>query len=566
MKRMISLLVAMTLAFSLLLTGCGKGDEKIADAPERIAEESAQEAPLESESEDAVNDVIDLGEGDVSDDEVISDEVEEESVPLLIPVSTRRMYDNEWCEDDPFVQYAGGICDRVMLDHYISGFYPELEAAIEEYTKAGYEDYQKTYTKYLGYAKEDYSDDPDNFYGPYFAHYMYSVPRSDGKITCITRHADLYSGGSHPDTVYRTTVFDSLSGKVLRLSDVCADYDGMRDIVSQTLDDKYGDYVSYFGKDETLAKYFDGNHDVATEEEGAADFTLGYYGITFTFSPYEIASFADGVLNVTIPYIGNEDLFTKDFSSSSEAFAIPFEANTNFEASFEDDAVFDSIYVAGSEDYESGMMTRLDIYVNDDMYTDEDIFASKIEPVYIHTDDGRNYLYADVAEGDYHNLMVFEISRDGIEYVGTDKLGFGGYVDENDELCGTFVTDPYCFALETKLDTLGTTSGTKDYYVGDDGMPVSDDEEYDMYWPLYLTLKQNLEVTRVDDDTLEEIDNVTCREGEMIVMFLTNGEDHVIGVDERGDLVKVEYGGDDYSPTINGTDANEIFDGIMFAG
>jgi hypothetical protein len=118
----------------------------------------------------------------------------------------------------------------------------------------------------------------------------------DGEVTyrspeviCIAINSYLDTGGAHGNTNVRFFNFNPQTGSLLKTNDLIADVKGLSEIVKQKLKEEIKDYNSedsFFGEKFQLPE------------------TLGFSdeGIIILYNPYEIASYAQGIIEFTIPY------------------------------------------------------------------------------------------------------------------------------------------------------------------------------------------------------------------------------------------------------------------------
>jgi hypothetical protein len=85
-----------------------------------------------------------------------------------------------------------------------------------------------------------------------------------------------------------------------------------------------------------------------------------------------------------------------------------------------------------------------------------------------------------MSENDYRTLNIYDLNADEIRLAGrVEGSGFHSVWYEDEGKWGTLrtevLTSPDRFVLDTRLDMLGTMTGTKEYHVDpDSGMPVED--------------------------------------------------------------------------------------------
>ena len=113
---------------------------------------------------------------------------------------------------------------------------------------------------------------------------------------------------------------------------------------------------------------------------------------------------------------------------------------------------------------------------------------------------------------------------------------------------------------------LSTSTGVKPYRVGRFGMPEALDTTYYAVYGATLTIKRDYETWAVDPETDSLIDYVTIPAGTELTQYYTDNKDYYDLYD--GNLcyrfwVDTSNG---WPQTVEGTDIDELFDGLMFAG
>lgn len=158
-------------------------------------------------------------------------------------------------------------------------------------------------------------------------------------------------------------------------------------------------------------------------------------------------------------------------------------------------------------------------------------------------------------------IDLFALSDERDAYVG--KAGGATY--------GHFISDSDSFLLYERIFVLGTYTGYKTYSVGDDGMPVTDSNLYEIVNRLTdrevgLTTKKNLNVQlhmSGSDETVETI----IRKGTVLYPKRTDGENVMEMETEDGricdlSIEKTEIG----NFTIGGVSENDCFESLPYAG
>ena len=211
----------------------------------------------------------------------------------------------------------------------------------------------------------------------------------------------------------------------------------------------------------------------------------------------------------------------------------------------------------------------------------EEAYFYEMKAVLMHTEDGRNYVYAQTgSDNDYTTLYLFEITDDGPYSIDKlDGMGFASSFLEDDDASDAqspyeqsgyanryVVLDPSRFVLNKQTNLMSTYDATREYGVGEDGMPVPHTDYYEINGKRVLTSLQSMEVDLVDPATGELTgETAELPEGTGCTLWHTNGEDTVDLLMEDGRAFRVEVSGS-WPQTVNGIDLEKAFEGTMFAG
>ena len=206
--------------------------------------------------------------------------------------------------------------------------------------------------------------------------------------------------------------------------------------------------------------------------------------------------------------------------------------------------------------------------------TSKDIWAYSYEPYILHTTDGKNYLYVICgSDNDYRMLEVFDLNGSSAVYVGeVNNCGLRAQLlDASSYLYGEeLLTDPENFYLESRMEVLSTYSASRKYHVGADGMPVADEDFYQVdastyEWREALTAKKDVPCVQVAEDGSVTADNAVIPAGTKLTLYRTDGS-NLVDLKAGDTLYRIEVDHSEWPYTINGVEEEEYFDGIMYAG
>ena len=280
-KRILSLLLCAALALSLAACGAPNAGPAPTEAPTAVptaatAEPTAEPTPT----------------------------VENLNVPV---VSVRRESESFYTSDgsgtlllnyacaEPSVAMNGNDAALAAINEALHKQYTDFSAGTgsTEYDLSGKENY-------LNEAGELYAQSASSGYPDSFSSYALlrevNVRRAGRYVLSFTYDDTTYRGGAHGYTGRTGQSFDLRTGKELTLQDLTADYDAfLAAAVEQLRDISYtGEYAAYGlneGYEDQLAGLFrDGNWYFSDE------------GLVLMANPYELASYAAGLIEFTLPY------------------------------------------------------------------------------------------------------------------------------------------------------------------------------------------------------------------------------------------------------------------------
>ena len=432
---------------------------------------------------------------------------------------------------------ASGSYDTVSLteETIIENIY--LNTAIEETENSVIEQkYEETFSE-LKEASENAFSEPREDTEELAAGNMEGkiVPvRCDQSVLSFYEVTSLYyPGAAHGNVGYSGYNYKSATGERITLADVFKDPAALKPVVAKYLRAQ-ADGSPIEDAEDALQYYFDeGNMDALT-------WVIDQDGVTFLFSPSDMRVDLDG-------------------DGSDEKLSVT------------------GVYEEGNE---VNAYSGIQVSVGDQVCT-EDEFCYSMQPCFVHTKDGRNYVYVVAAsDNDYPELVVFEIRDNVPALVGKmDGTGYASafypaYVDgeynmEQSHYERYPLIDPSKFALGTRMQLMSTYSGRRFYEAGADGMPAPLSDYYEIDADITLTSLVPVKAEVVDLQTGEPTgEEKEIPVGTKLNFWRTNGTDIV---DMRTDDMevgeafrfKVETGD---GQTVNGIKLQEAFDGTVFGG
>ena len=204
--------------------------------------------------------------------------------------------------------------------------------------------------------------------------------------------------------------------------------------------------------------------------------------------------------------------------------------------------------------------------------TGESLFGTDYDVMgyYVHTGDGRQYIYCtEDMESDFQEWYVFDLNGSEIQYVG--ETGFKRTVSQEDDgtLRELLLTDPDDMLLAQPFDFLCTFSAVKDYHAGPDGMPVSDEPYFYVYYDCAqepLVAKTELEYIMLDENGDETKGKGVINPGDSFRVYRTDGEKVLDVTLSDGTLGRLTITSTEYPCQINGLQDEDCVETLWYAG
>ena len=576
-KRTIKVLLLVLIV--ILVSGCGKKAEEIEKTQSLVSESVVEET--NDATEEVVAHDVQSEEGEVT--EIVKDS-------LFLNVNVKNVKKVAADEERNRYQIVTVEYDNVELDEADAKRFPELAKTLADVNSKNDDEFDSEYSRLKDVYMEFETDVAnDDFYLRYEYTYTGDVIRADKAVLSIARYFYMYEGGAHGYYTKSGEAYDVATGKRIELGDLVVDKSAFVDLIKKKLVETYPD--TYFFAD--LDTYFD-NEIYSGERE--LSWSIDYNGVTVYFQPYELASYADGILYARFSFDEHSSIFNEKYLPVTEDYVMPLKAWTDKYVDIDNDGHEDIVYVynTSENDWDTyewrvriGEETLPCVSLG---YTNESYLVKKSGKYYI-------YMFNSV-ENDYGVLHIIDLQTKeqlGDEY-GFDNYGLYGFDYEYDSETskGTIkaFVNPEEFALESRMDVLGTYSAARNYSISDDGIPVSDDEFFDTRVSFLISATKDIKCKIVDVDGHVVEENATLPAGTMLRIIRTNDKnivdvqagDYTVEDNEyyseeypywytddpldlnRGTIYRLEYKQIDYEKSIGGESIFDLFKGMMFAG
>lgn len=517
MKKLLALMLALTMTFSL--AGCfGKTDDT-----KKEDNEKENTATKEEKAEKASFDLLEVKRGNE--------------------------YDSEWCDDGKLYEYR---YDIILLGKADAEKYPKLSKAIDEMNKKNKQSYIKYTAEQIDAAYEEYNEYGYNFF-PHYDKMTYRLVRADEAMFSMLETNEGYWGGVHPNSGVGGINFDTETGEELTLDDISTDREALEELIYDTLMEKYDNDI-FFDLEEDLGNYIN---------DDSLQWTMSYQGITFYFSPYELASYAEGTLTAEIMYSEHAELFNEKYIEAPESYAVPLEGRCVFDLDAADDKIDEISCYTYLDEYD---MEYMKISINGREYEDTYMYSYYTTAYLAHFEndgESKNYIYIEyIQENDYTTIGIYEIDGDIIRNIDYME-GSGFNVDYDGNVAAeTLVNDVHSIILDTRSNMLSTMTVYRDYEVDVQTGELVAKKDY------YITEAYNTLTSLIDMEVeiIGKKDPETIEAGEEFEFLRTDNKTYVDMKLSDGRECRLWVDISSWPYTVNGMECDECFKGMMYAG
>ena len=251
--------------------------------------------------------------------------------------------------------------------------YPKLSTALSDYNLSMINAAKSERVEVVKQARE-YKQNAPKFFGAFYSNNDLLMRRADSNVVSFINSFENYSGGAHGMYGWYGVNFDSETGRQLTISDVCTDAEKLIVAITKRL---YADYDD---------RHFDNLNDTLVKliAQDEINFVIEPRGVTFIFNPYEVAPYAAGLITATLFFDEHPQLFKDKYRQSLNAYAqsVPIFLPTTI------DRNGSRATLSISNEYD-----RCVVRLNNQMIA---LALTDVhEATYVHTADGKNFLYID---------------------------------------------------------------------------------------------------------------------------------------------------------------------------
>ena len=406
------------------------------------------------------------------------------------------------------------------------------------------------------------------------------VLRADNVLFSFIETNENYYGGAHGMYSVAGYAFDVETGKNLSFTDIVVDETKIRDLIAEKLDEEYGDI--FFDDIHTLIDQYDFN---------SLCWSISYFDVTLYFNPYDLGPYASGSQQVVFPFSEYADLFDEKYLSVPEQFVTQLSEYEQFCMDVNGDGKNEDIGLSSKYLEDDCLSVLISV---DGKETDSDSRSYRID-TYLIKVQNKVYLYLfEHHENDYVTLKVYDFAKE--DFVENDDANL--YIPEKSnfeerdnisfcESTGPVFSNPGKVRMASRLETLSTYQGTKEYHVNESGMLFTDDDYYDVEVSFLIKTLEDIPCQIVSGEEMNTSESGTIPAG-TFVKIISATEDKVFVVeaigyapDENNDMYgfyeddNTQYNteeifciqlDEEFGNTLNGRDVWELFDGLMYAG
>ena len=566
-KRIISTSLVLTIA--LLAAACGNKAKENANA---LSQNEQQTEAAWQESEQQETEKQNAEKENAAD----SGEEQDENAPLGIYKTELSNSYFEMLNDNYYSLYATN--QYFLADEKTTLRYPELADALMQLKEQKEHNFDMATESLLD--SQQFMIETESYPIDLTDYTECRVLRADNVLFSFIETNENYYGGAHGMYSVAGYAFDVETGKNLSFTDIVVDETKIRDLIAEKLDEEYGDI--FFDDIHTLIDQYDFN---------SLCWSISYFDVTLYFNPYDLGPYASGSQQVVFPFLEYADLFDEKYLSVPEQFVTQLSEYEQFCMDVNGDGKNEDIGLSSKYLEDDCLSVLISV---DGKETDSDSWSYRID-TYLIKVQNKVYLYLfEHHENDYVTLKVYDFAKE--DFVENDNANL--YIPEKSnfeerdnisfcESTSPVFSNPGKVRMASRLETLSTYQGTKEYHVNESGMLVTDDDYYDVEVSFLIKTLEDIPCQIVSGEEMNTSESGTIPAG-TFVKIISATEDKVFVVeaigyapDENNDMYgfyeddNTQYNteeifciqlDEEFGNTLNGRDVWELFDGLMYAG
>ena len=568
MKKTI-ITTSLVLTIALLAAACGNKAKENANA---LSQKEQQTEAAWQESEQQETEKQNAEKENVAD----SGEEQDENAPLGIYKTELSNSHFEMLNDNYYSLYATN--QYFLADEKTSLRYPKLADALMQLKEQKEHNFDMATESLLD--SQQFMIETESYPIDLTDYTECRVLRADNVLFSFIETNENYYGGAHGMYSVAGYAFDVETGKNLSFTDIVVDETKIRDLIAEKLDEEYGDI--FFDDIHTLIDQYDFN---------SLCWSISYFDVTLYFNPYDLGPYASGSQQVVFPFSEYADLFDEKYLSVPEQFVTQLSEYEQFCMDVNGDGKNEDIGLSSKYLEDDCLSVLISV---DGKETDSDSWSYRID-TYLIKVQNKVYLYLfEHHENDYVTLKVYDFAKE--DFVENDNAnlyipGKSSFEERDNisfcESTSPVFSNPGKVRMASRLETLSTYQGTKEYHVNESGMLVTDDDYYDVEVSFLIKTLEDIPCQIVSGEEMNTSESGTIPAG-TFVKIISATEDKVFVVeaigyapDENNDMYgfyeddNTKYNteeifciqlDEEFGNTLNGRDVWELFDGLMYAG
>ena len=516
----------------------------------------------------------------------------------LIPISVRQnsYYDTTEIPEIGASVNCEGLYSQLELDKDAAAAYPELAKAIEGFNRKVEADYDEAWTKVLAESTIGIESQQEmgqlnswedvewlNFY----TRSAVQVLRADSRVVSIADRSESYLGGPHGYAACYPVNFDTETGSVITVDDIFSDRKTLENALRNKLYELYSkDELSF------LDDYLESVGSGEGWQSNDYNFAILGEGVLFYFNPYDIAPYASGSQYVFFHYGDDADIFSENaakYMETPDSYLEPLEPGITYLMDVDGNDSTDMIKFMIEPQYNAEYDYSWDSYAVEVNYAYNelsDIDGYSIAP-YLVKNDGKTYFWLfTTGDNDYEIAYTYEMRKNHAFLVDFDNLGISyeyTYGDNYSEDIYVPANDPANIRLDSRMNALGTFTGTRSYHAGSNGAPAPNEEWYEIRTDLDLNVTAPFDGERVTTGGSNAAaasgngktgsgaggsaaGTYHVRPGDRLRIVRTDNQSSIEALVNGKDLVRFDYDNSSYPNLLNGKDEMTLFENLPYVG
>lgn len=425
-----------------------------------------------------------------------------------------------------------------------------LAKAMEEDFKARREVFNTSCKEMLDLALSASAGGEMSEYESYFNNVQVDVMRDDNKLLSVRRTENSFQGGVHGSMFIEGVTYDVATGRAVWLTELGVSKDEM-----------IKKLIAYFQETGMEGELFDDYQEtiMGLVNDDMLQWYLNGRGVVAVFNQYDIAPYAAGYFEITIPY-NQLSSFNKAYIPTGNVYTeIPVNRQVSMDVT--GDGKEEDILVEFIPDEENNDEMIPVLTLNGQRLSYDDCYCFDGRAYYTETVDGGHFIIIESTYLNYYTTLSFTD-------VSSGQPVFNGANEAMRGVGAIFAMTNTGAIIESHVDMLGTYLGTRSYQFSKNGMTAID-ERYAFSNGVWEEERRG-PVTKAEVPCRLEkngvLEDATLPAG--IRIYPANSDENtVVGFYlEDGTYGEILFERKDHTVMINGIEESELFDELPYAG